>query len=91
VLAKPRPPTLEEVGLTQGSQFVLTPEQAEAQERQEAERLARMNAHTDAVLASVWESRDEAAEDALAGWLDRAEEARRRRDQRRKQQGRVAS
>src|SRR5262245_59926761 len=49
-----RPPTLEEMGLTQGSPFVLSPEEAEAKEREEAERRKVKSDHLDAVLAHAW-------------------------------------
>jgi hypothetical protein len=79
---RPAPATLEQVGILPGSQFLATAEEQAEIEAAEAARIARENAHMDAVLASVWGSGDQAAEDKAADWLDWAEGCRRRRDQR---------
>ena len=46
--------TLESAGLTPGSRFVATAEQAAELDRVEAERIAAGNATIDAALAAVW-------------------------------------
>ena len=65
-----------------GSRFVATPEQQAVIDAAERERIEAGNAVTDAALAGLQAAKDIAAEYRAAAWLDWAEEARRRRDQR---------
>jgi hypothetical protein len=65
----PAPPTLEQAGIHPGSALLASPEEVEQQEREEAQRLSRENAHVDAVLASIWQCHCCGSNTAVSGGL----------------------